>query len=65
MHKPLVEPQLLSLQPPSADIVGFTSWAKDVEPRDVMVLLNTLFSSLDRLTDQFKVHKVKLPHYFA
>jgi len=50
----------LTLEYFPADIVGFTAWAKDVDPRDVMILLNTLFSSLDRLTDLFKVHKVVL-----
>jgi len=41
------------------DIVGFTSMCKSVEPVDVMVFLNTLFSLFDQLTDIYGVHKVE------
>ncbi|KAF5843538.1 nucleotide cyclase [Dunaliella salina] len=41
------------------DIVGFTSMSKNVEPVDVMVFLNTLFSVFDQLTDIHGVHKVE------
>mmetsp|Transcript_10726 Transcript_10726/g.29429 ORF Transcript_10726/g.29429 Transcript_10726/m.29429 type:complete len:891 (+) Transcript_10726:264-2936(+) len=41
------------------DIVGFTSMCKNVEPVDVMVFLNTLFSLFDQLTDIHGVHKVE------
>jgi len=41
------------------DIVGFTSMCKNVEPVEVMVFLNTLFSLFDRLTDIHGVHKVE------
>ncbi|KAF5837932.1 adenylate and guanylate cyclase catalytic domain-containing protein [Dunaliella salina] len=41
------------------DICGYTTMAKNVEPQEIMVLLNTFFSILDRLTDQFRVTKVE------
>lgn len=41
------------------DMVGFTSFAKDVNPREVVQLLNTVFSKIDRLTGQFGLEKIK------
>jgi hypothetical protein len=32
---------------------------QSVEPEEVMVFLNTLFSAFDRLIDEFGVHKVR------
>lgn len=41
------------------DVVGFTSMATRCKPHDVMLLLNTLFSRFDSLTDKFNVHKLE------
>ncbi|KAF5829774.1 nucleotide cyclase [Dunaliella salina] len=41
------------------DICGFTSMSKAVEPHKVLEMLNTLFSAVDKLTDEYKVHKVE------
>jgi len=46
-----------------ADICGFTTVAKSVEPHEIMEWLNILFSRLDGLTGQFKVHKVRKAQY--
>lgn len=40
------------------DIVGFTSMAKEADPQDVMLMLNTLFSVFDQLCLSHGVHKV-------
>ncbi|CEM36626.1 unnamed protein product [Vitrella brassicaformis CCMP3155] len=41
-----------------ADIVGFTSWAKGVPPRQVVELLTELFSIFDQETTDLGVYKV-------
>mmetsp|Transcript_18118 Transcript_18118/g.50743 ORF Transcript_18118/g.50743 Transcript_18118/m.50743 type:complete len:350 (-) Transcript_18118:842-1891(-) len=41
------------------DIVGFTQMSKAVEPQEVMIFLNTLFSLFDQLTNMHGVHKVE------
>ncbi|KAF5832535.1 hypothetical protein DUNSADRAFT_11530 [Dunaliella salina] len=41
------------------DIVGFTAMSKAVEPQEIMVFLNTLFSLFDQLTNMHRVHKVE------
>ncbi|KAF5833949.1 hypothetical protein DUNSADRAFT_9561 [Dunaliella salina] len=41
------------------DIVGFTQMSKDCQPAEVMVFLNTLFATFDRLVDTYGVHKVE------
>mmetsp|Transcript_26358 Transcript_26358/g.71294 ORF Transcript_26358/g.71294 Transcript_26358/m.71294 type:complete len:144 (+) Transcript_26358:182-613(+) len=41
------------------DICGYTSMSKEVEPVQVMVFLNTLFSLIDQLVDVHGVHKVE------
>ena len=41
------------------DIVSFTSMAKEVEPQAVMTFLNTLFTCLDRICDDYGVQKVE------
>ncbi|KAF5832603.1 nucleotide cyclase [Dunaliella salina] len=41
------------------DIVGFTAMSKAVEPQEIMVFLNTLFSLFDQLTNMHCVHKVE------
>eukprot|EP00967_Tisochrysis_lutea_P096974 scaffold142240_cov24-Tisochrysis_lutea.AAC.1 len=38
-------------------ICGFTSMSKSVEPQKVMEMLNALFSKVDKLTDEYMVHK--------
>lgn len=42
-----------------ADIVGFTSFAADNEPEEVVSVLNEIFSGFDDLADQFGVEKIK------
>jgi len=42
-----------------SDIVGFTSLASSVPTADVISMLDTLFSSFDRLTDSHGVYKVE------
>ena len=42
-----------------ADIVGFTSMCRKVEPEDVMGMLNDLYLRFDALTTQHDVYKVE------
>ncbi|GIL83036.1 hypothetical protein Vretifemale_11850, partial [Volvox reticuliferus] len=42
-----------------ADIQGFTPMCKQVQPRDVMVMLNDLFTRFDALLDMYGVRKVE------
>jgi class 3 adenylate cyclase len=42
-----------------ADIVGFTEFADAREPRDVVDVLNELFSRFDELADRYGVEKIK------
>ena len=42
-----------------ADICGFTSMSKEVEPAEVMHFLNTLYSRYDQLLDTWGVYKVE------
>ena len=42
-----------------ADIVGFTSMSKEVDPAEVMHFLNTLYSRYDQLLDEWGVYKVE------
>ena len=42
-----------------ADIVGFTAFAKSVEPSIVMGFLNNLFQAFDELCDQHNVYKIE------
>ncbi len=43
-----------------ADIVGFTSWAKLLDPRETVELLNHIFSDFDDLTERHGVEKIKM-----
>ena len=40
------------------DIVQFTHMAGQMDPSEVIVLLNTLFSKFDNLLDEFMIYKV-------
>ena len=42
-----------------ADIVGFTELSRKMEPGELVLLLNTLFSEFDRITARHRVEKIK------
>ena len=42
-----------------ADVVDFTPWAAQRDPDEVLDVLNAIFSSFDRLADQYKLEKIK------
>jgi class 3 adenylate cyclase len=42
-----------------ADVVGFTAISSQLEPTEVVRLLNEVFSTCDRLADQFGLEKIK------
>jgi class 3 adenylate cyclase len=42
-----------------ADIAGFTKLSTHTAPRDLLTLLEQIFSEFDRLTGQFQLEKVK------
>ncbi len=42
-----------------ADIVGFTELSRKMEPGELVMLLNTLFSEFDRITARHGVEKIK------
>ena len=42
-----------------ADIVGFTELSQKMEPGELVLLLNTLFSEFDRITARHQVEKIK------
>jgi len=42
-----------------SDIVGFTSMAAKMTPIDVMKMLNSFYSEVDKLADKHKVYKIK------
>lgn len=42
-----------------ADIVGFTTLSSYTPPRDLVILLNEIFSRLDRLAEQHGLEKIK------
>jgi adenylate cyclase len=42
-----------------ADIVGFTELAGQLAPIDLVNLLNSVFSEFDRLTEKYKLEKIK------
>jgi class 3 adenylate cyclase len=42
-----------------ADIVGFTAWSADREPKQVFELLENVYSAFDRLAKKFDVFKVE------
>ena len=41
------------------DLVGFTSWTRDKSPDDVVEMLNSIFSDLDKLVAENSVEKIK------
>jgi class 3 adenylate cyclase/sensor domain CHASE-containing protein len=42
-----------------ADIVNFTSWSKNLDPKELVLYLNQLFSQIDFLTEKYNVEKIK------
>ena len=42
-----------------ADLVGFTTWANEKQPEEVVRKLNHLFSKFDDLCDEFQIEKIK------
>ena len=41
-----------------ADIVGFTSWSSERDPRDIFYLLETIYGAFDKLASKRRVFKV-------
>jgi len=41
------------------DIAGFTTFARDHSPEEVVVLLNTLFTKFDEMAEKYEVEKIK------
>ncbi len=42
-----------------ADIVNFSEWSKNLDPRELVNTLNILFTQFDYITDKYKVEKIK------
>lgn len=42
-----------------ADLAGFTNWANEKQPDEVVTMLNRLFSKFDDLCEQFEIEKIK------
>ena len=42
-----------------ADLVGFTEFSAGRSPKEVVDILNSIFSSFDELTDKYKLEKIK------
>jgi adenylate cyclase len=42
-----------------ADVVDFTPWAAQHNPEEVLEVLNTIFSTFDRLADNYGLEKIK------
>ena len=42
-----------------SDIAGFTAWSSTREPKQVFVLLETIYQAFDKLANQRKVFKVE------
>jgi len=42
-----------------ADIVGFTVLSEKIAPKDLVILLNQIFSEFDRLSDRYGLEKIK------
>jgi adenylate cyclase len=42
-----------------ADIVGFTSLSSKISPRELIFILNTIFSEWDSLCEKWNLEKIK------
>ncbi len=42
-----------------ADIVNFTGWSKNLDPKELVNTLNILFTQFDYITDKYKIEKIK------
>ena len=42
-----------------SDLVGFTKFSSQMPPRDLVTLLNNIFSEFDRLSEKYRVEKIK------
>lgn len=42
-----------------ADIVNFTGWSKNLDPKELVFQLNELFTQFDFLTEKYKMEKIK------
>ena len=41
-----------------SDVVGFTNICSQIQPMEVVSLLNDMYTMFDKLTEQFRVYKV-------
>ena len=42
-----------------SDVVGFTNICSKIQPMEVVALLNNMYTKFDKLTEQFRVYKVR------
>ena len=42
-----------------SDLVGFTTFSKNIEPRDLVILLNKIFTEFDEAVKELKMEKIK------
>jgi class 3 adenylate cyclase len=52
-------PQTYDVSVMFADVAGFTPWAAVRSPKEVLNLLNTIFSTFDALIDRYQIEKIK------
>jgi class 3 adenylate cyclase len=58
-NEPVIADEFTEVTVLFADIVGFTPLAANMSPREVVMLLNRVFSALDQLADHYGLEKIK------
>lgn len=58
-HEPVIADEFESATVLFTDMVGFTSFAADVPPRMLVMLLNDIFSRFDQATRKYGLEKIK------